>query len=38
MMPGIDAGNACAFVGITHIPGVTARLRANGCEVAPLSP
>jgi hypothetical protein len=38
LLPALDAGGACAFVGITHIPGVAARLRAAGCEVAALSP
>ncbi len=33
LMPAFEAGGACAFIGITHIPGVTARLRANGCDV-----
>lgn len=36
LLPALDAGEACAFVGITHIPGVSARLRESGCEVAPL--
>lgn len=33
LMPAFEAGDACAFVGITHIPGVSARLRAQGCEL-----
>jgi uncharacterized protein YbaP (TraB family) len=36
MTPALEAGDACAFVGITHIPGVSARLRARGYEVTPL--
>jgi len=38
LLAAFEAGGACAFVGITHIPGVAARLRAAGCEVAALSP
>ena len=38
LLPAFEAGGACAFVGITHIPGVAVRLRAAGCEVAALSP
>jgi hypothetical protein len=33
MAPALDAGEACAFIGIAHIPGVSARLRADGFEV-----
>jgi hypothetical protein len=36
MAPELDAGSACAFIGIAHIPGVSARLRARGFEVTPL--
>jgi hypothetical protein len=36
LLPALDAGDACAFVGITHVPGMSARLRERGCEVAPL--
>lgn len=36
MAPELDTGSACAFIGITHIPGVSARLRARGFEVTPL--
>ena len=33
LLPALEAGEACAFIGITHIPGVSARLRARGFEV-----
>lgn len=36
MAPTLDAGEACAFVGVAHIPGVSALLRARGFEVTPL--
>jgi hypothetical protein len=36
MAPELDAGGACAFVGVAHIRGVSARLRARGYEVTPL--
>jgi uncharacterized protein YbaP (TraB family) len=35
LLPAFEAGGACAFIGITHIPGVSARLRAAGCELTP---
>jgi len=34
LVPAFEAGEACAFIGITHIPGVAARLRAAGYDVA----
>jgi hypothetical protein len=37
-LPALDAGGACAFIGITHMPGVLARLRAAGCEVLRAAP
>jgi hypothetical protein len=36
MAPELEAGDTCIFVGIAHIPGVRARLRARGFEVAPV--
>jgi hypothetical protein len=33
LLPAVDAGGACAFIGAMHIPGVIARLRDRGCEV-----
>ncbi len=36
MAPELDAGGACAFVGVAHIRGVSACLRARGFEVTPL--
>jgi hypothetical protein len=36
MAPALDAGEACAFVGVAHIPGVSALLRARGFEVTPV--
>jgi hypothetical protein len=33
LLPAFGAGAACAFIGITHVPGVSARLRADGFEV-----
>jgi uncharacterized protein YbaP (TraB family) len=33
LLSAVDAGGACAFIGITHVPGVIARLRASGCDV-----
>ena len=36
MAADLEAGNACAFVGVAHIRGVSARLRARGFEVTPL--
>lgn len=36
LLPYLEAGDACAFMGITHVPGVGARLRAAGWELSPL--
>lgn len=36
LLPEFGAGEACAFIGVTHIPGVAARLRAEGCELTQL--
>jgi uncharacterized protein YbaP (TraB family) len=38
LLPALDAGGACAFIGITHMPGVLARLRAAGYEVLRAAP
>jgi uncharacterized protein YbaP (TraB family) len=35
LAPDFDAGSACAFIGITHVLGVSARLRARGFAVTP---
>lgn len=34
LLPTLEAGGACAFVGATHVPGMMERLRARGCEVS----
>jgi uncharacterized protein YbaP (TraB family) len=36
LAPDFDAGSACVFLGIAHVPGVSARLRARGFAVTPL--
>lgn len=33
LLPYLEAGDACAFIGITHVPGVSERLRAAGWEL-----
>jgi uncharacterized protein YbaP (TraB family) len=33
LLPALEAGDACAFVGIAHVPGMISRLQARGCEV-----
>jgi hypothetical protein len=32
MMPVLERGDACVFIGVTHCPGVLSRLRAGGFE------
>lgn len=33
----LERGGACAFIGVTHCPGVLSRLRQSGYQVAPLA-
>jgi hypothetical protein len=33
LLPAIEEGGACVFVGVTRVPGVVAGLRARGCEI-----
>ncbi len=37
MVPALERGDACVFIGVTHCPGVLSRLRAGGFEPRPAS-